>query len=487
MGPYFGSTEVRMSQSYFPIFWDTGSGNALVVGGGEDAARKVRLLVAAKARVRVVAPRTCPEIDAYADEDRVSLSRRAVTERDITSASIVISATGRDDVDSFTATTAQAHGIKVNVVDRPDLSTFIVPSIVDRSPILVAISSAGTSPVLARRIRERIEASLAPNLGKLATFAASLRSKVAERLSSGKRRREFWEVFLEGAGAEAVLNNKPEDGQREADSLLDSLARDEKPTGHVTLVGAGPGAADLLTLRALRALQRADVIIYDALVGPEVLDFARRDAFRLYVGKAKGRHSYSQDRINGILIDEARRGSFVVRLKGGDPFVFGRGGEEVDALKSAGIDVDVIPGITAATGVAAALRLPLTQRDIANVVSFATAHPAAGKADLDFTALADPHQTAVIYMGKTKAAEISAALIRQGRSRATPVAVIENATLPNQRILTGPLGDLPSIAHISGLTGPALIVIGEVVAKADLKDAESFAKTTAADVRRAVA
>jgi len=485
VGPCLGSTEVRVTQSYFPIFWDTDSGTALVVGGGENAARKVRLLVAARARVHVVAPTAGEEIEAFADEDRIVLSRRPVGEDDIAGAAIVIAATGNDDVDSYCAATAQAHGVKVNVVDRPDLSNFIVPSIVDRSPILVAISSAGTSPVLARRIRERIEASLSPNLGKLAEFAASLRSTVAERLNDGRKRRAFWELFLDGYGAEGVLGNRPDAGRQAADELLGTLARDEKPKGRVTLVGAGPGAADLLTLRALRALQQADVIVYDALVGPEILDLARRDAFRLFVGKAKGRHSYSQDRINGILIDEARRGSSVVRLKGGDPFVFGRGGEEIAALRKAEIDVDVIPGITAATGAAAALRLPLTQRDIANVVSFATAHPAAGQAEPDFAALADPNQTAVIYMGKTKAAEISAALIKLGRRPDTPVAVIENATLPDQRILTGPLGDLPGIATISDLTGPALIVIGDVVAQADLTGAESFAQTVTKD--RAVA
>ncbi|WP_425404035.1 siroheme synthase CysG [Hwanghaeella sp.] len=474
-----------MTQSYFPIFWNTDSGTALVVGGGEDAVRKVRLLVAAGARVHVVAPGAVAEIEAYADEDRITLSRRPVQDSDIAAAAIVIAATGIDTVDSHCAATAQAHGVKVNVVDRPDLSTFIVPSIVDRSPILVAISSAGTSPVLARRIRERIEATLSPNLGKLAEFAAGLRDRVAERLSDGRKRRAFWELFLDGYGAEGVLGNRPDTGRQAADELLDTLSRDEKPKGRVTLVGAGPGAADLLTLRALRALQRADVIIYDALVGPDVLDLARRDAFRLYVGKAKGRHSYSQDRINGILIDEARRGSYVVRLKGGDPFVFGRGGEEISALRDADIEVDVIPGITAATGAAAALRLPLTQRDVANVVSFATAHPAAGQAEPDFSALADPKQTAVIYMGKTKASEISAALIKQGRRPDTPVAVIENATLPDQRILTGTLGDLPAVTSISDLTGPALIVIGDVVSEADLSTSESLTEAAAKD--RAVA
>ncbi len=469
-----------MTQSYFPIFWSTDSGTALVVGGGEAAARKTRLLVAAGARVHVIAPETVSEIDAFADEDRIRLSRRTVTEKDIIGAAIVISTTGHDSIDRYCADIAHAHGVKVNVVDRPDLSSFIVPSIVDRSPILVAISSAGTSPVLARKIREKIEAALSPNLGRLAEFASTLRQTVAHRLKDGRKRRLFWESFLDSHGAEDVLVGDHEGGLRIAETLIGTFSEDRKVEGRVTLIGAGPGAADLLTLRALRALQQADIIIYDALVGPDVLDLARRDAFRLYVGKSKGRHSYSQDRINGILVDEARRGSNVVRLKGGDPFVFGRGGEEIESLRQAGIDVDVIPGITAATGAAAALRLPLTQRGVADVLTFATAHPATGDSDPDLSALANPSQTAVIYMGKTKAAEVSERLIALGRREETPVAVVENATLPNQRVLTGILRNLPLITQVNDLTGPALIVIGEVVAKADLSQAERFETAAAA-------
>jgi len=475
-----------MTRRYFPIFWDTDSGTALIVGGREDAARKIRLLLGAGARVKVVAPDTNAELDDLAAEDRIDLVRRPVTEQDIAAAALVISATANDAVDEFVSTAAQVHGVKVNVVDRPDLSDFTVPSIVDRSPVLVAISTAGTAPVLGRKIRAQIESTLAPNLGKLAEFAQSLRREVKEKIVDGTKRRTFWETFFTSNTAEHVLSNDLNAARDSASALIEETANGER-LGRVVMVGAGPGAADLLTLRALRALQQADVIIYDALVGPEVLDLARRDALRLFVGKQKGRHSYSQERINGILVDEARRGSTVVRLKGGDPFVFGRGGEEIRALKDAGIPVDVIPGITAATGAAAALGLPLTHRDHANVVSFATGHPAKGKADPDFAPLANPDQTAVIYMGKSKAAEIARSLIAHGRRPETPVAVIENATLETQRTLVGTLDTLPLLSRVDGLDGPALIVVGDVVSEVDAGSAEHIEQAAASWPLRTVA
>ncbi len=463
-----------MSRDYFPIFIDTSIGEALVVGGGEDALRKVRLLLKAKAAIHVVAPQASPDIEALADAGSIGRSARAVTVEDIRTASFVISATGLDAVDRFVSETAKAAGVKVNVVDRQDLSTFIVPSIVDRSPVIIGISSAGTAPVLARRIRETLEATLPPGLGRVADFAHGLRDRVKATLTDAADRRAFWERFFGGSASEAVLSGDTKAAGKEAEDLIGSIGNQSEKRGRVTIVGAGPGAADLLTLRALRALQQADVIVHDALIGPDVLDLARRDAVRLYVGKQKGRHSHSQDRINGILIEEARKGSAVVRLKGGDPFIFGRGGEEVEALTAAGIPVDVIPGITAATGVAAALKLPLTHRDCASVLSFVTGHPKAGDDEPDYASLADPDQTAVIYMGKSKAADVSARLIDLGRSPSTPVAIVENATLPNQRVLSATLSTLPFLSDVRSVTGAALIVIGEAVAHADLSGAEDI-------------
>lgn len=469
-----------MTQDYFPIFLDTSKGEALVVGGGENAARKLRLLLKAKARVRLVAPHVTSEIETLAEAGSIVWQARAVSDADIERASLVVSTTGIDAIDRHVSETAQRAGIKVNVVDCQDLSDFIVPSIVDRSPVLIGISSAGAAPVLARRIRETLEATLPPGLGLVADFAQGLRAKVKATLSNGTDRRTFWERFFDGQATEAVLTGHTNKAAAEADRLIGEIAKVDEKRGRVVIVGAGPGAADLLTLRALRALQQADVIVHDALVGPDVLDLARRDAVRLYVGKQKGRHSHSQDRINGILIEEARKGSTVVRLKGGDPFIFGRGGEEIDALSAAGVDVDVVPGITAATGVAAALKLPLTHRDCASVLSFVTAHPAAGGNEPDFASLADPNQTAVVYMGKSRSADISAKLIDLGRSPSTPVAIVENATLPTQRILTGTLSTLPLLSDIKNVTGAALIVIGETVAHADLSDAEDLVAAVSA-------
>ena len=476
-----------MARRYFPIFWDISAGPTLVVGGGEDAVRKVRLLLKAGAAVRVVANSANQELEDLSAAGSIRLDRRPVAEGDISAAALIVSATGNDETDGFVAATARSHGKQVNVVDRPDLSTFTVPSIVDRSPVLVAISTAGTAPVLGRRIRAQLEATLSPNLGRLARFAASLRDRVQDTLSVPSQRRRFWEDFFDGPAAEQALNGDEDAAHNHAADLIEASANDETRNGRVVLVGAGPGAADLLTLRALRALQQADIIIYDALVGPDVLDLARRDARRLYVGKLKGRHSYSQERINGILIDEAKRGSTVVRLKGGDPFVFGRGGEEVRALRDAGIPVDVVPGITAATGAAATLGLPLTHRKHANVVSFATGHPAKGQDLPDFAPLADPDQTAVIYMGRSRAPEISDALISLGRRPDTPVAIIENATLPEQRTLVGSLGSLPLLADVHGLNGPTLIVVGDAVAEADLSAAERLQDAVATLPLRTVA
>lgn len=480
MGPCLALGVCVLTQNYFPIFVDTSKGDVLVVGGNENAARKVRLLLKANASVCVVAPKAITEIEALSEESAIVWHRRQVITEDIEAASLIVSATDIDAVDRFVSETARRFGKKVNVVDRQDLSDFIVPSIVDRSPIVIGISSAGAAPVLARRIRETLESMLPPGLGRVATYAQKLRARVKSAICKGADRRLFWERFFDGQVTEAILSNDLNKAAAETETLIAAVTGQENKKGRVVIVGAGPGAADLLTLRALRALQEADVIVHDALVGPDVLDLARRDAIRLYVGKNKGRHSHSQDRINGILIEEARKGSKVVRLKGGDPFIFGRGGEEVDALNAAGVDVDVIPGITAATGVAAALKLPLTHRDHASVLSFVTGHPAAGGDEPDFASLADPNQTAVVYMGKSRAPEVSAKLIDLGRSPSTPVAIVENATLPNQRVLTGTLSTLPLLSDIKNVTGAALIVIGETVAHADLSNAEDLIAAVAA-------
>ncbi len=458
---------------YFPAFLDLLDRPSLLVGGGEPAARKLRLLLKAGARVAVVAPRVTPEIEALAAAGKIALDRRDFRADDVTGRALVVGATGLDAVDRSVAQAAGAAGLPVNVVDRPDLSTFIVPAIVDRGPVVIGISTSGTSPVLARRLRAAVEALLPSRLGRLAKFADSFRSAVAANVPAGGTRRVFWEAFFDGPVARRVLDGD-EGTAREA--MLSLVNRpvvnrpgpDRAPEGSVAIVGAGPGDPDLLTLRALAVLQGADVIVHDRLVGPEILDRARRDAERIFVGKAKGDHSAGQDEINALLLDQARAGKQVVRLKGGDPFVFGRGGEEADYLRRHGIAVEVVPGITAAAGCAAAAGIPLTHRGLAQAVTFVTGHGADGEPDVDWAALARLGHTLAIYMGLSNGGAIARRLMAHGLSPATPAAVVEKGTLPDQRIAVGTLGTLEALMREDGIEGPALILIGEVVGLADV-------------------
>ncbi len=450
--------------AHFPVFFDLSDRAALVVGGGELAARKIRLLRKSGARVTVVAPRVNAEIAGLSAEKRVGHRGRGFVSGDVTGQAIVIAASGLEWVDSRVSEAARQAGIPVNAVDRRELSDFIVPAIVDRDPIVVAVSSGGTAPVLARRLRERIEAMLPSRLGDLARFADRFRSTVAAVVPAAARRR-FWEQFFAGPVAGQVLAGSAQSAREAMLGLVN--ARPRITAGSVAIVGAGPGDPDLLTLRALRLLQDADVIVHDRLVGEGVLELARRDAERVFVGKARGHHSMSQDAINALLAARARAGQRVVRLKGGDPFIFGRGGEEVEHLRARGIAVEVVPGITAATGCAAVAGLPLTHRDVAQSVTFVTAHARDGEPQLDWRALATPRQTLVVYMGVAVADRLAARLIEHGLSADTPVAVIENGTLPTQRVVTGLLRDLGSLIAERGIAGPAALVIGEVARLAD--------------------
>jgi uroporphyrin-III C-methyltransferase / precorrin-2 dehydrogenase / sirohydrochlorin ferrochelatase len=363
-------------------------------------------------------------------------------------------------------------------VDNKQLCTFIVPAIVDRDPITVAISSAGTAPVLARSIRERIEAMLPPNLGRLARFAERFRGAVVANFQSGGARRRFWEDFFSGPVAANVLEG---DEIRAGEQMLAAVNRPDRvdSRGMVFIVGAGPGNPDLLTLRALRLMQEADVIVYDRLVSAAILEYARRDSERIDVGKAKGAHAFDQDAINAILLREARAGRRVVRLKGGDPLIFGRGGEEREFLMREGIPVEIVPGITAATGCAAAAGIPLTHREHAHAMTVVTGHGRDGEPDVDWAALARLRQTLVVYMGATVAGEIARRLMIHGMDPATPVAVIANGTRPEQAVHVGRLSQLGSLAA-SRLDGaPAVLVIGEVACKADAWAAADAPRTAA--------
>ncbi|MFD2207158.1 siroheme synthase CysG [Kiloniella antarctica] len=460
---------------HFPIFLALKGQKVILVGGGDLAARKLRLLRKADAAVTVIAPTLCDEIKELVAGAHIGYEERKFHSSDVVGASLVFAATDIEAVDASVSHAAQAHGIKVNAVDRPDLSDFIMPAIVDRSPMVVAISSGGAAPILARNLREKIESILPPALGRLATFADSFRGAVKGTISGGNERRKFWEDFFDGPVAEAVLSGREVSAREKMLGLINLNWKEERKAGHVAIVGAGPGDPDLLTFRAMRFMQQADVVVYDRLISDDILDYVRRDADRIYVGKAPGKHSKTQDEINEILVQQAQKGLRVVRLKGGDPFVFGRGGEEMEVLQSEGIDVDIVPGITAAVGCAAAAGVPLTHRDHASMVTFVAGQNGDGITQADWSGLANNRQTLVFYMGISNADQIASKLIRHGLDRNTPVAIIENGTRPNQRVLPGKLLDTAHMVETHNITGPALIVIGSVASFASKADFQQIA------------
>ncbi len=460
---------------YLPLFADLAGRECLIVGGGENAARKLRLLLRADARVTVAATAINPEISALESggQVRVEKATKLVPHRLAVYALIVVTDADSKTAESYAAA-ARRSNIPINVVDQPDLSSVVFPAIVDRDPVLVAVGSSGAAPVLVRRLREQIEAMLPSRLGRLARFARRFRSAVASTQPESRHRRHFWETFFDGPIARLVLEGR-EDQAASAMLRLVNRTDTAPPAGSVALVGVGPGDPDLLTLRALRAMQDADVVVYDRLIGDGILDYVRRDAERIFVGKAKGRHTVPQDHINRMLIDRARAGHRVVRLEGGDPFVFGRGGEELDALRAAGIATEIVPGITAATGCAAAARIPLTHREHASAVTFVTGHGAEDQPGLDWPSLAALKHTLVIYMGLSTAGVIASRLIGYGMDPETPAAIVENGTRPNQRVVTGTLAELGVLVTRHAISGPALIVVGAVAGLADAPELRELA------------
>ncbi|WP_193181101.1 siroheme synthase CysG [Nisaea sediminum] len=467
---------------YLPIFTDLSGHWALLVGGNEDSARKLRLLLRTEARIRVVSAAPNDEISALAESGRIELLRRGFEDRDLDGVRLAIVGDAEALEIKDVAHRIRSTGIPTNVVDRPELSTFIIPGIVDRDPIVIAIGSEGAAPVMVRRIREKIESLLPVRLGVLARFAQSFRGAVSAAVPEGAGRRLFWERFFDGPVAQDVLEGR-EKPAREAMLRLVNGGAQSAPSGSVALVGAGPGDPDLLTLKALRLMQDADVIVHDALIGPTMLDYVRRDSLRIDVGKRAGRQSWSQDAINALLAEHAEAGRRVVRLKGGDPFIFGRGGEELAYLKARGIAVEVVPGVTAALGAASVAGLPLTHRDHANRLTILTGHDRNGLSDFDHHLLADPKGTLVIYMGLGAAPRIMADALAAGRAASTPVVVIAKATLPEQRVLKAQLGGLARLVEEQKVEAPALIVIGDVAA---LADGEIFEAADAGHRRLAV-
>ncbi|WP_429041302.1 siroheme synthase CysG [Aeromonas media] len=448
---------------YLPIFCRLDNKPVLLVGGSEVAERKARLLLDAGAHLTVVAPELDPELAELAANGSIEWLAGEFAPAQLAGKWLVVAATDRREVNALVYQSANLARIFANVVDDPKRSSFIMPSIIDRSPLMVAISSGGKAPVLARLLREKLEALLPQHLGAVAVFAGSLRERVKARFASMGERRRFWERLL---GADRLGQALARGDRASANQLADSLFADESHTaGEVVLVGAGPGDPGLLTLNALRQMQQADVVVYDRLVSDEVMALVRRDAKRIFVGKQAGNHCVPQEGINQLLLEEAKKGQRVVRLKGGDPFIFGRGGEELETLVGSGIGFQVVPGITAASGCAAYAGIPLTHRDHAQSVRFVTAHGKGGARDLDWPLLAKDKQTLVFYMGLSSCAVIREQLLAHGKGGDTPVALIERGTQPSQRVIRGTLNELPELAV--GVESPALIMVGSVVTLAD--------------------
>ncbi|MCF5851800.1 siroheme synthase CysG [Aeromonas veronii] len=448
---------------YLPIFCRLDNKPVLLVGGGEVAERKARLLLDAGAQLTVVAPELDPELAELAANGNIEWLAGEFASEQLAGKWLVVAATDRREVNALVYQSANMARIFANVVDDPKRSSFIMPSIIDRSPLMVAISSGGKAPVLARLLREKLEALLPQHLGAMATFAGSLRERVKARFASMGERRRFWERLL---GADRLGQALARGDHASAHQLADNLFADESQTGgEVVLVGAGPGDPGLLTLHALRQMQQADVVVYDRLVSDEVMALVRRDAKRIFVGKQAGNHCVPQEGINQLLLEEAKKGQRVVRLKGGDPFIFGRGGEELETLVGTGIGFQVVPGITAASGCAAYAGIPLTHRDHAQSVRFVTAHGKGGARDLDWPLLAKDRQTLVFYMGLSSCATIREQLLAHGKAGNTPVALIERGTQPCQRVIRGTLDELHALAV--GVESPALIMVGSVVTLAD--------------------
>ena len=450
--------------TYFPVFFDLTGRQVLVVGAGEVALRKVSLLERTGALITVVAPKIAPELMERAAAGRLKLAIREFVPEDLDGACLVIVATSHRALNRWIAKQSDARSIPVNVVDDLAASRFIVPAIIDRDPVLVAISTGGSAPVLARRLRERLEAFIPKRCGELALWLRELRKTTLKRLRDTQERRRFFEAVVDGPAAGRFIAGDQRGARRIAQQLLARTSASPRAAGEVTLVGAGPGDPELLTLKALRALQDADVILHDRLVSRDVLDLARRDATLICVGKSAGGGGATQPEINDSLISHAREGKRVVRLKGGDPFIFGRGGEELEALARAGIHFSVIPGITAAVGSAAYAGIPLTHRDFAHSVSFVTGHGDARSQEPDWRALAMPGTTAVFYMGLARLAHIVEQLLACGAPPARPAAIIVQGTTAQQRVITATLGTIRDVAATAQLVSPALLIVGEVVA-----------------------
>lgn len=445
-----------------PIFLDINKRRCVVIGGGDVATRKVTMLLKANAAVALFAPEICRELQDLHAAKKIQYVKASFNPTQLEGACLVIAATDDEVVNRAVSVVAKAQNIPVNVVDAPDLCTFTMGSIIDRSPVVIAISSAGNAPVLARYIRTKIETMLPATYGRIAAIAGEFRDQVKEKFATTQLRRRFWEGVLQGPMVECVLSGQEQAARELLQNILNNpdVAANQ---GEVFLVGGGPGDPDLLTFRALRLMQQCDVCVYDKLVSPEVMELVRRDAELIYVGKERDQHTMPQEEINELLAKLALQGKRVLRLKGGDPFIFGRGGEEIETLMQHQVSFQVVPGITAANGVSSYAGIPLTHRDYAQACLFITGHLKDGTLDLDWVAMSRPRQTVVIYMGLVGLKEICEKLIEQGVAANMPVAVVQQGTTQRQKVVTATLADLAEKVEAAGMKPPCLTIIGEVV------------------------
>jgi len=448
---------------FLPIFMNIREQACLVVGGGQVASRKVYMLLRAGGSVQVIAPELSSELAKLAESGKITHINTVYSEQDMSKYVAVIAATNDRAVNEKVYQHAAAKNIPINVVDTPDLCRFIVPSMIDRDPVQIAISTGGASPVLARLLRSKLETFIPSAYGRLGKLVESFRNQVKEKFDHNSNRiRQFWEGILEGPIADSLIAGRDDEAKA---MLNDAIQSGSTPgvQGEVYLVGAGPGDPDLLTFRALRLMQRADVVVYDRLVSAPILDLVRRDAELIYAGKERNKHAIKQENINSLLVRLAKEGNKVLRLKGGDPFIFGRGGEEIETLMEEGVSFQVVPGITAAAGCASYAGIPLTHRDYVQSCIFATGHLKDGTIDLNFDMLAHEGQTIVFYMGLQGVDELCKQLISHGLPSSTAAALVEKGTTPQQKVHIGDLTTLPDLVHKNNVTAPTLIIVGEVV------------------------
>ena len=448
--------------NYLPIFLDLRDRHCLLVGGSETAARKAELLLRAGAKVAVAAPELHEGFARLPNAERLHRVADAFAAELLDGIDLVVVVEEDEGRAKLASDAARARHLPVNVADKPALCSFILPSIIDRSPIVVAVSSGGESPVLARMLRARLETLVPAAYGRLSALASRYKARVREAIKP-EQRRAFWEKVFLSPVAEMVFSGRDGEAERQLDEMIREGAENAAGHGEVYLVGAGPGNPDLLTFRALRLMQQADVIVYDRLVSQPILDMCRRDADRIYVGKERDDHAVPQEEINLMLVRLAQEGKRVLRLKGGDPFIFGRGGEEIETLAEHGVPFQVVPGITAAAGVASYAGIPLTHRDYAQSVAFVTGHLKENTFNMNWEGIARRDQTIVIYMGLKGLPLLCEALIKHGLPADTPAAIVQHGTLPTQRVITGDLSTLPALADDAGLKAPTLIIVGNVV------------------------